>query len=90
MAYEVIAPKTGIYEGDVTIVAWLAAEGAEVPAGAPLFELETEKVTIEIEAEDGGILHILAPAGSTLPIGSVVGLLAVSRSEYDELERTAR
>lgn len=87
VAHEVIAPKTGIYDGDVTIVRWLPPEGAVVRAGDPIFEMETEKVTTEIEAEEDGILHVLVPAGETIPIGSVVGLIARTQTEYDRLSR---
>jgi pyruvate dehydrogenase E2 component (dihydrolipoamide acetyltransferase)/2-oxoglutarate dehydrogenase E2 component (dihydrolipoamide succinyltransferase) len=85
VAHEVIAPKSGIYDGDVRIVAWLAAEGDEVAAGQPLFEMETEKLTAEVESEDAGFLHILLGAGAEVPIGSVVGLIGSTKEEYEAL-----
>jgi len=82
MACEVIAPKSGIYDGDVRVVSWLVSEGERVVGGRALFEMETEKLVMEVEAEAPGWLHIVVAAGSDVPIGSVVGLLAETEAEY--------
>jgi pyruvate dehydrogenase E2 component (dihydrolipoamide acetyltransferase) len=67
-----------------TIVGWLKQEGEVVQAGQPLFELETDKVTMEVEAPANGTLsRILSPAGSTLPIGQVVALIAAEAGPAD-------
>jgi pyruvate/2-oxoglutarate dehydrogenase complex dihydrolipoamide acyltransferase (E2) component len=73
---EVIMPKQGVYEDDVTLVEWLVADGAEVEIGDPLFVMGTEKVDNEIEAEDAGILVRLHEDGFIGPIGSVIALIA--------------
>jgi pyruvate dehydrogenase E2 component (dihydrolipoamide acetyltransferase) len=80
---EVIMPKQGIYEGDVTLISWIAAEGTMVRPGDPLFEMENEKVVVEIEAEDGGILQRIESDGFVAPVGSVIGWLYTTQSEYD-------
>jgi pyruvate/2-oxoglutarate dehydrogenase complex dihydrolipoamide acyltransferase (E2) component len=83
MKTEVIMPKQGIYEGDVTLVSWIAAEGSTVRPSDPLFLMENEKVVIEIEAEDGGILQHTETDGFVAPVGSVVGWLHSTQAEYD-------
>ncbi len=56
------------------IRAWFKQEGDAVHAGEPLFEVETDKVNAEVEAETGGILRqIVAPVGARVP---VLGILA--------------
>ena len=85
MLHEVIAPKTGMYDGPVTVVSWLVPEGTMVTKGDVLFEIETEKVSSEVPAEDDGMLRITVPAGETVAIGSVIGLLAETQSEYEQL-----
>jgi pyruvate dehydrogenase E2 component (dihydrolipoamide acetyltransferase) len=86
---EVIMPKLGMYDGEVSLIDWLVADGADVDIGDPLFLMETDKVETEIEAEDPGILFCEATAGLTAPVGTRIGWLASTREEYDEL-RTGR
>jgi pyruvate/2-oxoglutarate dehydrogenase complex dihydrolipoamide acyltransferase (E2) component len=85
MIVEVIMPKLGMYEDDVTLIEWLAADGAEVAIGDPLFVMETEKTQTEIEAEDEGILVREAQAGYQAPIGSRIGYLASTDAEAAQL-----
>jgi len=68
-------PKWGyILEG--VIVEWLKKEGDKVEKGEPLFVVETEKVTEEVEAPRSGILlKILSPVGSVVPVGEVVAVI---------------
>jgi len=82
---EVIMPKLGIYEDDVELIEWLADDGSSVEVGDPLFVMETEKVSTEIEAEDDGILVRTADPGYRAPIGTCIGYLATTASEADEL-----
>ena len=48
-----------------TIIEWTVAEGDTVETGQVLYRLETDKVELDIEAPVGGVIHIVAPAGST-------------------------
>jgi len=82
MTIDVILPKLTTTMDEGTIVSWLKQEGDAVQAGQPLFELETDKVTMEVEAPASGTLsRILSPAGSTLPIGQVVAIIAAEVSQ---------
>ncbi|MBM4372803.1 MAG: E3 binding domain-containing protein, partial [Deltaproteobacteria bacterium] len=73
MKAEIRVPSVGesILEG--ILVDWLAEDRATVAAGAPLFELETDKVTLTVEAEQAGRLTRGASAGATVAVGAVVG-----------------
>ncbi len=58
-----------------TILKWLKADGESVARGEPLAEIETDKATLTYESDAAGVLTIVAPAGETLPIGSVIARL---------------
>jgi pyruvate dehydrogenase E2 component (dihydrolipoamide acetyltransferase) len=76
MPVEVILPKLSTTMDEGTIVRWLKKEGDRVQAGESLYELETDKVVMEIEAPASGVLsRVLLPAGSTAPLGEVVALI---------------
>ena len=77
-----ILPKTGIYEGDVTLIEWLVPEGGGgVRIGDPLFLMESEKVEMEIESDTDGWLHREAEAGLEAPIGTRIGAIAETATE---------
>ena len=67
-------PKLGMYEDDVTLVEWLADDGAHVKVGDPLFVMETEKVADRDRADDAGILW-RSRSPDQAPIGSRIGYL---------------
>lgn len=60
-----------------TVAKWLVSPGQRVKAGDLLAEIETDKATVELEAEHGGLLtEIRVPAGSEgVPVGSVLAIL---------------
>ena len=59
------------------IIKWLKKEGDRVQAGDILAEVETDKADVEMEAFGSGVLRkILAAAGSTVPVGSLIGVIA--------------
>ncbi len=65
------------------VLHWLVSEGDEVSRGMPLLELETDKVTMEICAEESGIVEtITALPGADVAEGDVLGLLLVKESEH--------
>jgi len=72
-------PKWGLTMTEGKIVGWLKQQGQSFAAGEELLEIETTKITNVMEAPEAGILRrIVAPAGTTLPVG---GLLAVTAPE---------
>ena len=73
MATEVILPRLGQGMESGTIVRWLKSEGEPVEKGEPLFELETDKVTQEVEAEaDGVLLRIEGEDGGEYDVGATL------------------
>lgn len=76
MATEVILPKLGLTQEDGTIVRWLKPEGSRVMKGEPLFEVMTDKATLEVEAPASGVvLRILVPEGATAPVATPIALI---------------
>jgi pyruvate dehydrogenase E2 component (dihydrolipoyllysine-residue acetyltransferase) len=72
VASEVILPRLGQGMEAGTIVRWLKSEGDKVEKGEPLFELDTDKVTQEVEAEASGVLlKIVVPEGE-VPVGTAI------------------
>lgn len=79
MAVEVIMPKLEMAQDMGTVVRWLKAEGEAIRKGEPLLEIETDKVTVEIEAPGSGILSdISAREGDEVPVGQVIAQLLSS------------
>lgn len=75
MPIEVIMPKVDMDMASGKIMSWHVSEGATVSKGDPLFDIETDKAAMEVEAPDSGVLHHPAPEGSEIPIGHAVGWL---------------
>ena len=76
MVSEIVMPRMGLTMEEGTLVNWSKAEGQKVTAGEPLFEIETDKSAVEIEATESGVLgKILVPVGETVPVGTVIGIL---------------
>ncbi|MBV8396732.1 MAG: E3 binding domain-containing protein, partial [Actinobacteria bacterium] len=75
MATEVKLPRLGQGMEAGTIVKWLKAEGDRVERGDPLYELDTEKVTQEVEAEASGVLLKIAVQSGEVPVGQTVAVI---------------
>ncbi|WP_300758612.1 2-oxo acid dehydrogenase subunit E2 [uncultured Oscillibacter sp.] len=76
MATIVIMPKQGLMMEEGTITSWLKKEGEAVTAGEPLFEMETDKLTITMDAEASGtLLKIIHPEGDVVPITQPIAVL---------------
>jgi pyruvate dehydrogenase E2 component (dihydrolipoamide acetyltransferase) len=79
---KIIIPDLGATGGDVTLMRWLVEPGEKVQAGQPLFLVETDKATVEVEAfREGYLRRIMVEAGETVSLGSVVALMADSMAE---------
>jgi pyruvate/2-oxoglutarate dehydrogenase complex dihydrolipoamide acyltransferase (E2) component len=68
----VLMPKIGFAMEEGTLSEWLAADGAAVSEGQPLYTLENEKATQEIEAPASGTLRIIAQPGLAYRVGVVL------------------
>ena len=69
MPTEVIMPKVDMDMASGKIAVWHIAEGEAVKKGDPLFDIETDKAAMEVEAPADGILHHTAPEGTEIRIG---------------------
>ena len=86
MASIVIMPKQGLMMTEGTITTWLKKEGEEVTAGAPLFEMETDKLTITMDAEvSGTLLKIIHPAGDVVPITQPIAIVGTPGEDISAL-----
>lgn len=76
MATNVIMPALEMTQDKGKLLRWLKPEGAFVAKGEPLMEIETDKVTVEIEAPAAGTLaHITAREGDVVPVGQTIAMI---------------
>lgn len=75
MATEILLPKLGFSMNEGTLSGWLVADGAQVKEGDPLFALESDKSTNEVESPATGTLRILKETGETYEVGTVLGVI---------------
>lgn len=62
-------PKGAVSMREGTITEWKVADGARVAIGQHLYDIETEKTTMEVESPFEGVIRILEEAGRLLPVG---------------------
>ncbi len=73
---QVIMPKMGDAMEEGTLLKWLKNPGDEVAEGDPIAEIETDKVTLEIEAaEDGFLTQTMVNEGDVVPIGTTIAMI---------------
>ena len=93
LATKVIMTKLGLTMKDGTVVNWLKKEGEQVEKGEPLVEVETEKISSDLEAPASGVLlKITAEKGAIVPVSGLLGIIGepgedVSSIENSEAER---
>lgn len=75
MATEVLLPKLGFSMNEGQIAEWLVADGAAVKEGDPLYLLEADKSTNEVEAPASGTLKITSEVGETYEVGTVIAYI---------------
>lgn len=73
MATQIILPKLGFSMNEGVLAEWLVADGGQAKEGEPLFALESDKSTQEVDAPASGTLRILMPAGDTYEVGTILG-----------------
>lgn len=90
---EIRIPEVGESVVEALVAAWHKQDGDKVCREEPVCELETDKVTLEINAETDGTLKILIPAGETVKIGTVIGIIreaSVTEANHPPLSPAAR
>ncbi len=83
MAVEVKLPRLGQGMESGTIVKWLKAEGEAVKKGEPLYELDTDKVTQEVEAEADGVLLAIEVQEGEVLVGRTIAVIGKPGETYE-------
>ena len=84
MATVVNMPKLGFDMAEGLLVRWVKAEGEAVEQGEVLAEIETDKATVEVEAEAGGtVLKHLVTENTSVPIGAPITVIGEEGEEFD-------
>ena len=87
MPVNVTMPKWGLTMKQGKITKWFKEEGDSVKQGEELFEVETEKITNKVDAAASGILfQIVVPAGTTVPVGSIVAVITEPGEQPERIE----
>jgi pyruvate dehydrogenase E2 component (dihydrolipoamide acetyltransferase) len=77
MAVKVMMPKGSDTMEEGKVLKWLKNEGDAISTGDAIVEIETDKVNMEVEAMGSGVLRkIIVPAGSAVPVGALMGVIA--------------
>src|ERR671910_492553 len=78
-------PKMGDAMEEGTLLKWLKSEGDDVSEGDAIAEIETDKVTMELEAEDAGTLaQLIADEGQDVPVGDAIAFIQGEGEEVPE------
>ena len=85
MSVNVTMPKLGLTMETGKIVEWKKQEGEQVQEKEILLVVETEKITYDVEAPATGILHIISPVESEVPVAELIGVIAADQAEYDKV-----
>ncbi len=75
MAEEIRIPKLGMSATEVTLAEWMFGEGEQVAKGDIIYTAETDKTTVEIEAQTSGIIHPTGEEGAKYKVGAVIGTI---------------
>src|SRR5437764_5929329 len=77
MAKDIVMPKMGYDMTEGKLLRWIKHEGDTIDKGEAIAEIETDKVNIEVEAFDSGVLQrVLVQEGETVPVGERIAILA--------------
>jgi pyruvate dehydrogenase E2 component (dihydrolipoamide acetyltransferase) len=88
MTTEVILPRVDMDMAEGRISRWFVEEGQSVAKGQPIFEIETDKAAMEVEAPAAGVIRGLSAALDTaMPVGSVVAWIEGEGGPTDERQR---
>lgn len=75
---QIVVPTLGESVAEATVAQWLKKEGEAVKADEPIVELETDKVTLEVNApSDGVVIKIAVGEGETVEVGAILGEMEI-------------
>jgi len=84
---EIKVPSVGESVFEATIAKWHKQDGERVEKNDLLCELETDKITLELNADAAGVLSIRTPEGETVEIGAVIGAIEEGAGEKKEKDK---
>ncbi len=87
MSVELVMPRAGLTMVEGTIMMWKVEEGAQVKKGDSILEIENEKTTMDFECTADGFIHTVAMPGEVVAVGNIIGLVAETKEEYNELSK---
>jgi|TARA_R110002126_G_scaffold13118_1_gene55832 2-oxoglutarate dehydrogenase E2 component (dihydrolipoamide succinyltransferase) len=88
---EILVPTLGESVSEATVATWLKKEGEAVKADEPIVELETDKVTLEVNAPSDGVLtKISAAEGDNVEVGALLGEIEVGASASDAAPKESK
>jgi len=87
VAVNVTMPKWGLTMKEGKISKWFKSEGDAIQKGEHFFEVETEKITNVVEAAaEGVVFQIVVAAGTTVPVGTIVAVIAAAGEQPERIE----
>ena len=75
MAEELRIPKIGMSATEMTLTEWMFADGEQVEVGDVIYSVETDKSTVEIEAQVAGVIHPTGVEEEVYAVGALVGII---------------
>lgn len=91
MAEKLLLPKMGATMEEGMIDTWLVEEGEKIEAGDPIVAVQTDKITIEVEAEnDGVLLKKLYEPGDIVPVQQVIAFIGEEGENLDNIMEDVR
>lgn len=91
MPVEVILPKVDMDMASGSIATWHVSEGESITKGEPLFDIETDKAAMEVEAPASGQLHhIIVQVGSEVPIGTTLAWIYAEGEEVGDPPKASK
>lgn len=75
MSHEIRIPKIGMSAAEMTLSEWMFGDGEPVSAGEVIYTVETDKTTVEIEAQASCTLRVIGTEGEIYPVGALVGTI---------------
>lgn len=87
MAVEIIIPKLGLTMTEATLVSWSNGAGEQVAEGQVICLIETDKVSLEMEAPATGLLHPIVEPGRRVAVVELIGYIAEDETELEVLKQ---
>ncbi|BDW80854.1 hypothetical protein MACH24_02920 [Erythrobacter sp. Dej080120_24] len=75
MAEEIRIPKLGMSATEVTLAEWMFGDGEQVSKGDIIYTAETDKTTVEIEAQASGVIRPTGEEGVKYKVGDIIGTI---------------